>query len=132
MAESVTVSLGDIRQRREALQRELEELQAVERFIRRQAGEALLDGRFAPTPSNGAKSGPTMVGLIREFVREKGPVASSEVVRHVHKTLPKAQASSIRSTCSVLRRKGEFRRVGEKWTIIAVEGRSKETAASDN
>ena len=119
MADTITLSLTKIESRRDTLRQtiesarqELQELEAVERFYRRQRGESpTTDG----VPDSGQK--PTMADVIRQIVKDRGPIGSAKVIEAVHKALPDAKPSSIRSTCSVLSQKGEFQRKNGKWIV---------------
>ncbi|HUT57378.1 MAG TPA: hypothetical protein VNA25_05845 [Phycisphaerae bacterium] len=133
MSKSVRLSLKDIERRRDELKRaiddaraELTELDAVERFYRRQRGEEPSPGKTVDT------SHPSLTGAIRDAVRELGPIKSAQLIRAVHRVLPGAKASSIRSTSSVLRQKGEFARIDGAWVIAesSTSGAEKEAAAS--
>jgi len=110
MARKVTLRLKDVEAQIRELEDKVKELRAVAKFIESQEAE----------PKNKSKSRTergAIIVAVRECLNSHGPRSSKEIVDYVRAKHPNAKPSSIRSTCSVLARKGEFRREGKKWCV---------------
>ena len=91
--------LDDVRRRRRSIEDELANLNMMEKFIEEYGSEARETPKNTDIPGIRA---PSIRASILEAVRQHGPLSIAEIIAHIHSTMPKAKASSIRSTASVL------------------------------
>lgn len=126
MAERITLEIVALLAERDALRRDLARIEAVIEYARRKGAD---NPTITRVRLNQSRRG-TLAAIVRRIVAEKGPITSREVVRLVQEDTPTARAGSIRSTCSLLRRRGIFKLHNEKWSNADVEKRDSVTVAA--